>query len=293
MPRSSSRFTGSPAVVWSMAVFCLLLSCAAGPASAQDFSIYTRLYDLRPAPGSSESNRDDRGRLAGETFSIFHAGKVYDYLPQIDELTIFEPAHERFLIIINSRKIAATLAFNEIENVLFRAAKAAEHRLTAPDRPDEKMARATRFLLNPTFDQTFAARTNTLHLKSPYLSYQATCASAESPEHVDAYLQYANWTSRLNFVLHPKSLLPGPRIALNSVLQEKRLIPVEVELTSDVGSGLHLKAVHRYQWRLEAQDRRRIAYWDSLLTQPDLKRMKYEEFQRVLREQLRADVAKR
>lgn len=279
VPRDIRRGAG-PILVW-----LLLTGISVTPCLAQDFSIYTKLYDLRPAPGARPAGSKTRPQSVGETFSLFHAGKVYDYLQELDEMTIFEPAERRFVILSNSRKLATSLSFAEIENVLYRSETLARKNIQMQtDAQGQKTIERVRFLLDPAFERSYSTKTRELQLNSPSLKYRVACEEGQPPERIEAYLRYADWTARLNFVLHPKSLLPGPRLALNAVLREQHLLPVEVELTADTnkGPGVHMKAVHRYHWQLDEADRRKILYWNGLLEGQELKQVSFDEFQRAL-----------
>lgn len=272
-------------------LWLLLATVSGAPCLAQDFSIYTKLYDLRQSPGTRTTGAKTRPQPVGETFSVFHAGKVYDYLQQIDEMTIFEPAQRRFTIISNSRKLATSLSFAEIENVLYRSEMVARKNIELKtDAQGQQMIERVRFLLEPAFKRAYNTKTHELRLTSPSLKYRVVCEEGQVPERIEAYIRYADWAARLNFVLHPKSLLPSPRLALNAVLQEQHLLPVEVELMADTnkGAGIHMKAVHKYTWQLDTLDRRKITYWNALLEGQELKQVSFDEFQRALNAQ--ADV---
>ena len=65
----------------SMVVVASLLPCGL---SAQDFAVYTIVFDL-DAKGSNSPIARSR--------TLFHAGKVYDVITGSGEVTIMEPAH--------------------------------------------------------------------------------------------------------------------------------------------------------------------------------------------------------
>ncbi|MCA9068133.1 MAG: hypothetical protein KDA84_04385, partial [Planctomycetaceae bacterium] len=81
--------------------------------SAQDFRIYTRVYDAGAA-------QNVRPAVIGSSLSLFHSGKVYDHVEneQESEVIIFEPAHQRFTILSTSRSMATTVHFDEIKRKL-------------------------------------------------------------------------------------------------------------------------------------------------------------------------------
>lgn len=45
----------------------------------------------------------------------------------------------------------------------------------------------------------------------------------------------------------------------------KKLLPVQVILTTHIGAGVKLRAEHQYQWELDKAERQMIHQWDTLL----------------------------
>src|SRR5438477_11830457 len=105
--------------VAGLAGIAVLLVCAAR-APAQNFRVSTKIYDIRvPA----------RPVLVGRSTALFHAGKVYDCLGTGNQMTIYEPAHEQFMIVDGSRRILTAIPFEAVENGLFQAGKSAERKI--------------------------------------------------------------------------------------------------------------------------------------------------------------------
>src|SRR5205823_2319199 len=92
-------------------------------------------------------------------------------------------------------------------------------------------------------------------------------------------LRYADWTAQLNYVLYPHAPWPGPRLALNSSLREKQLIPTRVTLKADVGRGVQLQAEHRIDLQLEPRHLEMIHQWKTLLEGKELKWISFPAFQ--------------
>jgi hypothetical protein len=255
--------------VSGLAGLVLLLVCAHA-APAQDFSVYSRIWDARTPPAPQKA-----GKLLGRSTSLFHAGKGYDRLDSGNQMTIFEPAQERFVIIDESRKLTTVITFEHIENCLFEATKKTEQHIAElkpqPDPKAQSLAALLRFQLNPQFNTTFDAKQNRLNLSSQFLSYDVKCSRHDSENAIAAYLDYADWAARLNYLLNDKALLPGPRLALDDMLRDRQLLPVEVTLHTRNDDGLHLRAEHRFTWDLDSADMKKIVYWDKLLASRSLK----------------------
>lgn len=264
--------------------FCVLIlgvtTCSV-PLAAQDFSVYTRVYRA-PLPGAAI------GTTAPETVSrsvtLFRAGKVYDQVG--DEVIIFEPAHNRFVLLNTRRQMAATVHQDELRQLLKIAREETEnHVARLREQQTASAAEAVQqvsFTLEPGFDESFNEAARRLKLTSRHLQYHLTCDQPDSPEIVEAYLRYADWTAKLNYVLHPHVLFPEIRLALNASLRRKKLLPLDVELHSEIGTPVHLRAEHKFRWELDSHDRSLINAWEQLLKAPTVKHVPLQEYRRTL-----------
>jgi len=248
-----------------------LLFCAA-PLLAQDFRVSTRLFDEKAPPEQGPPQPIAR------TWTIFHAGKVYDHVDILNETIILEPAQERFLILNTDRDLLTELSFREIQQYVFQARQRAQQKLS--ENPNLPNGAAVAFQLKPTFRTSFDERKKTLQMTSPIFRYDVTCAAADK-ELTAVYLRYAQRTAELNYILNPQ-LLPTVRQALNSELEQKKLLPTEIRLQSGIGSGLKLRAEHTYLWSLTNEDRRKVSDWEARLQNPRLKRLPFDQFQKEL-----------
>ncbi len=250
-------------------------------AAAQDFRVYTRVYDAGTA-------QNVRPTVIGSSLSLFHAGKVYDHVENEleSEVIIFEPAHQRFTILSTSRSMATTVHFDEIKRKLKLARNTTTEHLNGlmakqPPVPAE-IIQKVQFPIDPHFQSAFDKATNSLTCASKHLNYRARCAEVEEPKTAQVYLNYADWIARLNYVLYPQALFPEPRLKLNGLLKEQGKIPVEVELQSNIGMPIHLRAEHQIYWKLDATDRGLIHEWETLLKSDHTRQVTFQEYQRSL-----------
>jgi hypothetical protein len=258
------------------AALLMLLSEAA---VAQGFRIHTLVFDeLNPA-GNRDAQKTQRPRIVARSLSLFHAGKAYDYLHAIGEVIVFEPVHRRFIILNTKSEMATTVDFDQIKHLLKLARQTSQEHVA--ELKQEKAAAPLRFQLNPRFKEHYDEQRQRLTLSSPYVHYEVQCAEAKRPEAVDAYLRYADWMCRLNYVLHPQLLLPEPRLALNATLRRKQLIPTEVELQAHIETRVHLRAEHNIVWKLDATDRSQIHHWETLLKSKNTRHVPFREYQRA------------
>jgi hypothetical protein len=218
--------------------------------------------------------------------TLFHAGKTYDFIQDLTELVIFDPSHDRFTLLNTRQRRATQVHVDEINRMLQIGRQAlAEHvkTLRASGKPDaQTMVDAILFQFHPQFEESIVQtnRGPLLELKSNYFHYQVLGATPPTPAHGAAYLNYADWIIRLNYVLNPGKTLPEQRIKLDAALRQAQLIPVEV--TFGDPNAVQVRARHRIFWDLSERDRELISQWDGLLTRGDLKRVSFQDYQRSL-----------
>ena len=262
----------------------VLLVCLGRSGPAQEFRVYTRVYNEAEAAKGSENGSSHP--IVTRSLSIFHAGKVYDYVEPVGEVIIFEPARRRFTILSTSREMVTTVEFDELKHLLKVARLETEKYLAQldpkPADASQKAAQSLRFQLAPRFEEQYDVEKKRLRLLSPDLRYDVECAATQPPEIADEYLRYADWMARLNYVLHPRALFPEPRLALNRSLRRLGMIPVEVELQAVVAGGVHLRAQHQIHWELNAKDRSLINRWETMLKSKQSQHVPFREYQRTL-----------
>lgn len=260
----------SPRLIWLIAVMPVI--AAVRPSAAEDMSVYTTVFRVE----------DETPTVVARSLTLFHAGKVYDYMEEIGEVVILEPIHNRF-VIMNSNYLAARVEFSELMQYLQVGQHEAELYLqelaTSEDRESRRAAAALEFQLSPEFDESYEPTLQRLSLTSPTMRYEVRTARVEGAHRVQQYLTYADWTQRLNYVLHPHTSLPAPRLALNESLREKGLIPTRVDLVTQLDGNLHLRAEHRFSWELLSEDKAHINKWERLLESDQIRWVTFAEYQ--------------
>jgi hypothetical protein len=254
---------------------------AAVPCFGQEFCIFTTIYDE-----SSAATADAKPPVVARPVTLFHAGRVYDWMPTQGEVIIFEPMQDRFTVLNTKQQIATTVHTDEIKHLLQSARRLAGEsgrKLRAGGRPaDALRAGMLAFQLKPDFRHEFDAKAKSLSLISPHLRYDVRLEFVETKEYAEAYRKYADWVNRLNFVMQPRLLLPGPRLALNKALAEKQALPLEVKLRLNTTPAVQLRAAHVIQWKLERKERQMINSWNTLLTRPTTKKVPLRQYQKLL-----------
>lgn len=219
------------------------------------------------------------------SLTLFHGGRVYDYMPDIGEVVIFEPIHNRFLI-LGKNYTATEVSFAEINHFLESAhSEAVQYidELSAdPDPASAAKAAAMRFQLSPDFQEAYEKHENRLTMRGTELEYLVETQTVEAPNVVNLYLEYADWAKRLNFVLHRNSSLPESRIKLNASLRERKLLPNAVELTMHLNPPVKFRAEHRFAEEFQSADRRLISQWERTLQSNQIRWMTFREYQQNL-----------
>lgn len=260
-------------ILWASSVFFCTVSLGQG------LRISTHVYDLEKAAAP--------GQMVSSSLSLCHNGRIYDYMDAADEVVIFDPVERRFTILNNSRGLSTSLTFDEIRHKMNslepRTAKYIQELRAAGTPNSARAADAIDFQLHPVFEQSFDPTKETLVLSSPTLTYRVETRKWDEADQVERYLAYADWTARLNFILHPSSLLPEPRIALNEALRKlKDRMPISVELDLRPNASLHLRAAHQLTRNLSTDDHRRIANWEADLKSDKLESVAFLKYQQAV-----------
>lgn len=244
---------------------------------AQDMRVYTVVTDVGTA-GQTPTP-------LSHSLTLFHAGKVYDYMEDVGEVVVLDLQQNRFVLIGASPR-GTIIPFEELQQFLrsanFEANRYLEELESKGDRLASEHAAAIRFQLTPTFKETFQPETRRLKLTGDFLSYDVQTLVPPNDACVENYLAYADWASKLNCILHPRSTFPEPRQHLNARLREKKLLPVHVDLKVKVDSELHLQAEHKFAWELESVDKRLINKWEKIITSPQTPWISFPQYQQDL-----------
>ena len=249
--------------------------------TAQGLKVSTHVYEVAPsgAPGPDQ--------VVSNSLSLFHNGRVYDFVDAADEVVILDPVERRFTILNTSRELTTTLSFDEIGHMLeTRQPKTEQYirELVRSNRPEaKKIVESIRFQLKPEFSETFDPMKGTLVLTSRSLTYRVETRKWNDPQQVEKYLACTDWTAKLNFIMHPSNMFPEPRIALNAALRKCRdRMPISVELDLRPDDSVRLRAEHQLTQNLTDDDHSRIARWDEALNSKDIRRVSFRSYQQAM-----------
>jgi hypothetical protein len=192
------------------------------------------------------------GKQATKNMTIFRSGRVYDFLDNPNEITIFDPPGNRFVVLNPARRVKVEISLSEIEQSVFRQKSNA----IAQNVP------LLSFLANPSFEESYDESTGELVMTSEWLKYHVKTVTPKLSEAARQYAEFSDWQTKLNTVLNPDSLPPFPRLALNAAIAKSGRLPVEVERThlspEQSRKSVTIRADHRLQWRVLESDAKRL-----------------------------------
>ncbi len=267
----------SKTILFALTWFSVTTGMMLCAAEAQDFRIYTSVSD--------ESNPQVKPTVVARSLTMFRAGKVYDYMDQLGELVVFEPAQQRFVVMNGSQGLKTEVSFPLLNQHLSVSETKAKELLAIPaGQPDALSAADAAFLkfqLDPKFQLSAKTDENLLTLSSPQLTYQVKYSTNVSNETLNLYYQYIDWTAKLNRILHPQAMFPQPRLAVNQILKSRQCMPMTVTLRMSHPQAMQLKADHQIQWELDEHSRSWINDWENLLKDPQVKFVPLVDYQKA------------
>jgi hypothetical protein len=262
----------------------LILAAGLSVAAGQDFRVDTTIQNLAAASNS----RGDKGNapVIGRSRTLFHAGKVYDYLPEIGEVIVIDFATEnRHYRLLNTRReLTASIHFDEVRKLLQEAIATADQSIARMEESGDPRFRDAvslhRFQRSAHFKEQFSDNQRQLSLSSALIHYGVDCEKPAQPGFVESYCRYADAVCSLNYVLHPGVLLPEPRIVLNDALRRRGVLPTSVQLDVNQSQRVSLRAMHQFRWELDQSDRHKIDHWESMLSSPTVRRVSAQDYQK-------------
>jgi hypothetical protein len=190
---------------------------------------------------------------AAKSTTIFYRGVVYDFLAAPAEVTIYDPAENRFILLDLDRKLKTELGTGTIEKMLKRITK------LAAKSKDPKI----QFLYHPMFRESFDKKTGELVLEADPMTYRVKGEATGSEDLARQYRRFSDAYAKLNTYLRPGSRPPFARLIVNEALEKRKEIPKEIVLILKMHRGLKLRpdtlrSEHRLIKRLLESDHRRI-----------------------------------
>ncbi len=235
----------------------------------------------RQAPGP-----DAGEEVLSTSVTLLTGGKAYDFVESADEVIIFNPTARQYTILNMARALSTTATQEEILHLLAgrrsKSTKYIQELQLASSQDLERVSRSLAFQLDPEFDTQFDPEAETLTLKSDSWKYSVRTHEWQDAAQLEEYLAYADGISQLNYVLHPSSFFPEPRMELNRQLRERGRLPTSVLLDLRPDDELVLKADYKFVLELNDADRRLIRRWESVAEDGSLRELPFRRYQQVV-----------
>lgn len=249
--------------------FVLCCSAVEGVCVAEDFRIESKVY-----VGEEETEP------VNKTLTLFYAGRVYDFLGDPAEVTVFDPQRQRFLLLNPAKRQRVEITLDYVTALTANLQERGQNR-------DDPLVR---FMSNPRFVTAFDAATDELTLTSEWMTYAVKTAPANSEIASKQYTLYADAYAHLNTLVSPAHLPPFARLELNRALERRGELPKEVTLTVTSPSRIPgksesvvIRSVHHVAWKLLESDRERIEQTGRALS--EYSSVDLAEYQRPATEQ--------
>jgi hypothetical protein len=251
-------------------VFVLIFALAAlGGDSARglEFRVENRVF----------SGNDKEPQI--QSITIFCGKVVYDFLEEPAEITVFDEAHGRFVLLDPVRRVKTELTTGQLESLTLRLKEWARRQ------PDDFL----QFLAAPKFEEAFDRDAAELTFDSPWMSYRLRTVPAEDAEMARQYREFCDWYCRLNTRLNPGSRPPFARMIVNEALERYGRFPQQVDLTIRprkdglLAKKITVRSEHQLVRQLLESDRGRVAQTDQFMA--IFKPLSFDEYQRKIQDE--------
>lgn len=208
-------------------------------AEGQDMRIETEVYS-----GKSK-------QPVFENITLFSGNSVYDFSRTGPEkITVYDRARGRFVLLNVEEQTKVVLDHETVDGYVDIL------------KSREKLSKKEPFLFNPRFEEMYNESSSELTLSSDEMTYKIKGTKSKSDESFRAYLEFANWYSKLS-ATDPRQMPPFARLELNKAISKHQLIPQEVERVyrpknNVFGNAIRAKTKHFVVWQLSRKDRQRI-----------------------------------
>jgi hypothetical protein len=259
--------------------FCLIVCVLTCPAFGQGLRV--------EATVSRQAQNGENGeQFLSTSVTLLSSGKAYDFVESADEVIIFKPTAREYVILNMARALSSKVTIEEISHLLAsrrsESMKYVQELRQSSSSSLERVSRSLAFQLDPKFETRFDADSGRLTLKADSWKYFVQTDEWQNAAQVNEYLAYADGISQLNYVLHPRSFFPEPRMELNSELRKLGRLPTSVQLDLRPDEALVLKANYKFVRDLNDTDRMLIRRWESSAKNGSLRELPFRSYQEAV-----------
>ena len=242
-----------------------------GAAMRQSVSEAKRQSGVDPSVEATSFRVENRIYVGSEkrprfqSVTLFDQGRIFDYLDEPREVTLFDQASRRFVLLNLQSKIKTEVSTDLIDQVMD---KLTNH---YADEDDPYLD----FLYHPEFQKRLDSSSGAFLFEHPRMSYRVygKPLGPEKKSIVHRYRVFADWYAKLNTFLRPQSRPPFARLIVNEQIERQGWIPTKIHLTVTPKTGLtaptsrrSMRSEHQIALRLSEADLQRIAQTEEFLS---------------------------
>jgi hypothetical protein len=218
-------------------------------ATAEEFRVESKIYS------------SDNDRPVSDSLTLFHEGRTYDFISSPPEITVFDLAQSRIVLLDPARKVRTEVSTGVLTSFV-----------------DQSRVRASRqanpilkFMAEPKFTEA-VEDSGQLSFTSPYITYRVKGSRSSNPAVVKQYREFADWTAQLTTLIRQGGQPPFPRLAVNAAMERRGWLPEEVERsitdpTRPRAKPAVMRSTHKLETKLYPADQKRIEEADGYATE--------------------------
>jgi hypothetical protein len=176
---------------------------------ALDFRIENRVF----AEGKTEPQ--------SRSLTLFHDGMVYDFMSDPAEVTVFDKATGRFVLLNMAKQEQTELSLADLDAFMEKLKQLA----------NKQKDPLSKFFASPKFEERFDPANGELSLSSPWVTYHVITEATKNSAISDQYRQFSDWYARLNAMLNVGSRPPLARLQVNDALARHESLARQVTFT--------------------------------------------------------------
>jgi hypothetical protein len=224
---------------YPLAFSFLLATTTVSELVGQEFRIETEVY------------LGDEEEPVGHTVTLFEKSAVYEFIDNPKQIIIYRKNAEgedaQFILLDPDTQRRTDIDVDRVKKLMEKLTR------WAAGQKDP----ALQFAAAPSFNTKFDDEGQRLTLSSPQWTYRVATFTPEDSAALARYHDFTNRFTELNAMIH-NSPPPGPRMALNTVLEKHGVVPVEIQRITGGDEDNAVKATHLFSWRLSREDRARL-----------------------------------
>ena len=214
--------------------------------------------EMQQNDGRSRFCIDNRliiGDKAVKSLTIFYDGRVYDFIGDHGQITIYDKAAGMLTLLDPSCRLKTTVTTENLAEDFIHHREA----LRKSDNPFHN------YLAEPFFEENaFEAESGLMYFRSPWIEYRFETVPLVDPVVSEVYYDFCRQFTLLNIRTgsSPTSMI---RNALNPILEQHQRFPGKINMTIYPRGkvilsrmAVHAEATHTFVWRLQSPDETKV-----------------------------------